>query len=135
MFRDDIRRVSNVESAGKTARKLVKEQHLFGARTNVVQSRTILEHSITARKSPASDGGETVAFRDADLDVRGCDVLINTSECVDDQWIVHRSAPLIQNTKRIRIGESRSIRPIRRQRVEAIDYRKNSRTDRDVAAF
>src|SRR4051794_2682190 len=103
MFRDDIRRISNIESAGKTPSKLVKEQHLLGAGTNVVQSRTVLEHSVTAREGPASDGGKTVAFRDADLDICGRDVLVNAGESVDDQWIVHRSAPLIQNTKRVGI--------------------------------
>ena len=56
-------------------------------------------------------------------------------EGIDDSWVVHRAATIFDDLKRIIVCEPRPVRPVGRQRVEAIDNRENPRADGDISSL
>ena len=67
-------------------------------------------------------------------EVAQLDVPADRDEGVDDARIVHRAAPRAQDVDGRFVGQRRAVRPIRRERIVAVDDRQYPRADRDVLA-
>src|SRR5256885_16971479 len=56
-------------------------------------------------------------------------------EVRDDRGVVHLAAALTQNPQSVGVRQLRTVRPIRRERVEAIDDREDPGADRNRLAL
>ena len=87
--------------------------------------RRRLEQDGRRRRSIGSGGGRRGlgALRRLDLD-----------EGVDDAPVVHDVAPVLQNLQRVGCLHTRTVRPIGRQRVEAVHHLQNPGANRNLLA-
>jgi hypothetical protein len=59
---------------------------------------------------------------------------VQRKERFDDRRVVHRAAALRENLQGVAVVETRPVRTVRRQGVEAIHDGENSRADRNALA-
>ena len=62
------------------------------------------------------------------------ELAMHADEGVDHQRLVHGAAPRAQDVERRSSDKRRAVRAVGRERVEAVDDRKNPRADRNIRA-